>query len=265
MSKHQKLKSRVFINYLIDYDSINIYRIWNSNKRIISDYRDVIFDETQYYDNYSKENLITETKKKLVRLIIYESKISMIMNEDEETWLDLSIKRRTIQLLSSVSSSIVDILTVLFNSLFQLSTSTSTRYTDSSTTHIEDKDLILSQNVIQRRFKKKKLTTKIVKLKTLFEIDCISLDIIEKTNSKSIISTNLNIVNIIEEKRSRKSNSRFAKQNVMWSVEKRQKLSFVHFTFVEFSAVFLIDMKSNQSSFDTTSSFEVSTASVTVE
>ena len=120
----------------------------------------------------------------------------------------------------------------------------------------------MTQNVIQRRFKKKKSTAKIVNLKILFEINHISLDIIENTTSKSIISTNLNIVNIIEKKRSRKANFRFGKTIVMWSVEKQRKLSFVHFTFVEFSITFLVDMKSNQSSLwsslDTILSFEVS-------
>ena len=51
--KHNKLVLRAFIGYLIGYDSINIYRIWDSVAYDVKGYRDVIFDKTQIY-NLSK-------------------------------------------------------------------------------------------------------------------------------------------------------------------------------------------------------------------
>jgi hypothetical protein len=40
--KNEKIKSRAFIEYLIKYDFINIFRVWNSKKDDVNDYRDVI-------------------------------------------------------------------------------------------------------------------------------------------------------------------------------------------------------------------------------
>jgi hypothetical protein len=43
--KSEKLKSRAFVDYLIEYNSSNIFRVWNLETWTISDYKDVIFDE----------------------------------------------------------------------------------------------------------------------------------------------------------------------------------------------------------------------------
>jgi hypothetical protein len=40
--RSDKMKSRAFIEYLIKYDFINIFRVWNSKKDDVSDYRDVL-------------------------------------------------------------------------------------------------------------------------------------------------------------------------------------------------------------------------------
>jgi hypothetical protein len=50
--RSEKMKSRAFIEYLIEYDFINIFRVWNSKKDDVSDYRDVIFNETKFFDTY---------------------------------------------------------------------------------------------------------------------------------------------------------------------------------------------------------------------
>jgi hypothetical protein len=55
--KNEKMKSRAFIEYLIKYDFINIFRIWNSKKDDVNDYRDVIFNETKFFDTYEKIDL----------------------------------------------------------------------------------------------------------------------------------------------------------------------------------------------------------------
>ena len=73
-SRNQKMRPRAFIGYLIDYDSINIFRIWNSDKFEINDYRNVIFNEDEFYDFYQQNDLMIVTEKNdLVEFHIYDS------------------------------------------------------------------------------------------------------------------------------------------------------------------------------------------------
>jgi hypothetical protein len=82
------MKARAFVDYLIDYDSINIFRIWNLEKDDVSGYRNVIFDENAYYDTYNKQDLIKESERKnLVQFRIYSIKSAVnvdLLNSDEE-------------------------------------------------------------------------------------------------------------------------------------------------------------------------------------
>jgi hypothetical protein len=57
------MKSRAFIEYLIKYDFINIFRIWNSKKDDVNDYRDVIFNETKFFDTYKKVDFLKKEEK----------------------------------------------------------------------------------------------------------------------------------------------------------------------------------------------------------
>jgi hypothetical protein len=50
ISKKNRLKSRTFIDYLMRYDFINIFRIWISSCMRIIRIRDVLFDKTLFYD-----------------------------------------------------------------------------------------------------------------------------------------------------------------------------------------------------------------------
>jgi hypothetical protein len=61
--KSEKMKSRAFIEYLIKYDFINIFRVWNSKKNDVNDYRDVIFNETKFFDTYKAIDLFKKEKK----------------------------------------------------------------------------------------------------------------------------------------------------------------------------------------------------------
>jgi hypothetical protein len=63
IQKNEKMKSRAFIEYLIKYDSINIFRVWNSKKDDVNDYRDVIFNETNLFDTYEKVDLFKKKKE----------------------------------------------------------------------------------------------------------------------------------------------------------------------------------------------------------
>ncbi len=70
----EKMKARAFVDYLIDYDSINIFKVWNFEKDDVNDYRDVIFDEITYYDIYDKDkrHLIKKSERKnFVQFRIY--------------------------------------------------------------------------------------------------------------------------------------------------------------------------------------------------
>jgi hypothetical protein len=66
--KKNRLKSRIFIDYLVKYDFINIFRIWIFSRMRIIRIRNVIFDKTLFYDLAkldSRHLLITDVKKTL--------------------------------------------------------------------------------------------------------------------------------------------------------------------------------------------------------
>ncbi len=92
------MKARAFVDYLIDYDSINIFRVWNLEKDDVNDYRNVIFDENAYYDNYekNKRHLIKKSERNLMQFRIYSIKSAInveLLNRDEK-WLKTSIRDR---------------------------------------------------------------------------------------------------------------------------------------------------------------------------
>jgi hypothetical protein len=85
------MKARAFVNYLIDYDSINIFRVLNLEKDDVNDYKDVIFDENAYYDIYdkNKRHLIKKSERKnLMQFRTYSVKsavnVDLLNNNDEE-------------------------------------------------------------------------------------------------------------------------------------------------------------------------------------
>jgi hypothetical protein len=90
--KNEKMKSRAFIEYLIKYDFINIFRIWNSKKNDVSDYRDVIFNETKFFDTYEKVDLFNKEKRKLY--VTYRAIFMQIFeNSDEKQYDRISIRK----------------------------------------------------------------------------------------------------------------------------------------------------------------------------
>lgn len=84
-----KLDPRAHIGYLVGYDSTNIYRIWIPYKGIVISTRDVIFDETTFFDgkrtNLSDE-IITEMDALIEKVKLPESqaKNEGLLEEDEE-------------------------------------------------------------------------------------------------------------------------------------------------------------------------------------
>jgi hypothetical protein len=63
LKRSEKMKSRAFIEYLIKYDFINIFRVWNSKKNDVNDYRDFIFNETKFFDTYEVIAFLKKKKK----------------------------------------------------------------------------------------------------------------------------------------------------------------------------------------------------------
>ncbi len=55
-TRKNKLNSRAFVDYLIDYNSTNIFWVWNLEKDDVSDYRNVIFDESELYSSYNQND-----------------------------------------------------------------------------------------------------------------------------------------------------------------------------------------------------------------
>ncbi len=92
LKKNEKMKSRAFIEYLIKYDFINIFRVWNSKKDDVSDYRDVIFNETKFFDMYEKIDLFKKKEKKLY--VTYRAIFMQIFeNSDEKQYDKISIRK----------------------------------------------------------------------------------------------------------------------------------------------------------------------------
>jgi hypothetical protein len=92
LKKSDKMKSRAFIEYLIKYDFINIFQIWNSKKDDVNDYRDVIFNETKFFDTYEKVDLFKEEEKKFY--VTYRAIFMQIFeNNDEEQYDKISIRK----------------------------------------------------------------------------------------------------------------------------------------------------------------------------
>jgi hypothetical protein len=103
--KSEKLVSRAFVDYLIEYNSTNIFRVWNLEIWSISDYKNVIFDENQIFFIYAKKNIIFEKKMiEFVELKVFDL-ISYIVDliEDDERWLTIAIRNRLVISFSSFS------------------------------------------------------------------------------------------------------------------------------------------------------------------
>jgi hypothetical protein len=90
--KSEKMKSRTFIEYLIKYDFINIFRVWNLKKDDVNDYRDVIFNETKFFDTYEKADLFKKEEKKLY--VTYRAISMQIFKDSDEKQYDRILIRK---------------------------------------------------------------------------------------------------------------------------------------------------------------------------
>ena len=72
--RKQKLTPRAHINYLVGYDSTNIYRIWVPSKKKVIRTRDVTFDEKLFYDPKEPDlaRILQLEVEQIVRYLIYK-------------------------------------------------------------------------------------------------------------------------------------------------------------------------------------------------
>ena len=57
-----KLNFRAHINYLVDYNLTNIYRVWILHQEKMISMRDIIFDKSQIFDECMKDLLASLLK-----------------------------------------------------------------------------------------------------------------------------------------------------------------------------------------------------------
>jgi hypothetical protein len=95
LKKSERMKSRAFIEYLIKYDFINIFRIWNSKKNDVNDYRDVIFNETKFFDTYEAIDFFKKEERKFY--VTYRAiSLQIFENSDEKQYDKISIRKHVL-------------------------------------------------------------------------------------------------------------------------------------------------------------------------
>ncbi len=244
--RSDKMKSWTFIEYLIEYDFINIFRVWNSKKNDVNDYRDVIFNETKFFDTYEKVDFFKKEEKKFY--VTYRALFMQIFEDSDEKQYDkISIRKfvlnnfreivvsksmmkkrisssKEFQLFtfndtsSSESTSINNFVTIeISRFFFRKETS------DKEMINFSRKNQLLNkENNISFR-KKSFLCSNSSKLSNeLLETEDASLNMLTSKN----INFRINVANIVQEKRVRKSSKDFA--NTTWISEKRKKILVFH-------------------------------------
>jgi hypothetical protein len=271
LKRNEKMKSRAFIKYLIKYDFINIFRVWNSKKDDVNDYRDVIFNETKFFDTYEAIDFFKKEKRKLY--VTYRAiSLQIFENSDEKQYDKISIRKHVLDnsrknvvsksmMKKEISSSI---------EIFQLSTSndtSSSEFESTSTINIFVTIEISRQNV---SMKNKNMISFSRKIKSLnkennfffrknnflyFHSSNLSNDLFETENAflNVLSSRNINFlineINIVKKKRVRRSSKNFA--NTIWTNEKMTKILVFHTTMM-----IVFNTKASKFVIKTTSSFK---------
>jgi hypothetical protein len=269
LKKNEKMKSRAFIKYLIKYDFINIFRIWNSKKDDVNDYRDVIFNESKFFDTYEKVDLFKKEERKFyvtyraILMQIFEDsdekqydRISIrefVLNNFKKTVVSKSMMKKKISsskksqlftfddISSSESTSISNFVAVEISRFFFRK-----EISDKEMINFSRKDQSLNkENNISFR-KKSFLCSNSSKLSNeLFEIENASLNVLTSRN----INFRINVANIVQEKRIRKLSKDFA--NTTWISEKMKRILVFHTTMM-----IVFNIKASELIIKTISSFK---------
>jgi hypothetical protein len=101
ISKKNRLKSKIFIDYFVRYDFTNIFRIWISSRMRVIQIKDVLFDKTLFYDLAkldSKHLLIINVKNTLKVLKISNNIFFEMIIEKNENNLSIDhLKNKSIE------------------------------------------------------------------------------------------------------------------------------------------------------------------------
>jgi hypothetical protein len=268
--RSEKMKSRALIEYLIEYDFFNIFRVWRSEKDDVSDYRDVIFNETKFFDTYKAVDFFKEEERKF--FVTYRAiSLQIFENSDEKQYDRISIRKHVLDSLRKnvVSKSMMKKQISSSIETFQLSTSDDTSSFESTSINIfvaveiskflfrketSNKEMIWlfeknqslnKENNISSR-KKSFFCSDSSKLSNeLFETVNVSLNVLTSRN----INFRINVVNIVQEKRVRKLSKDFA--NTTWINEKMTRI-FVFHT----AMMIVFNTKASEFETKTTSSFK---------
>jgi hypothetical protein len=270
LKKNEKMKSWAFIKYLIKYDFINIFRVWNSKKNDVNDYRDVIFNETKFFDTYEKADLFKKKEKKFY--VTYRAIFMKIFeNSDEKQYDRISIRKFVLN-----NSKETDVSKSMMKKRIS-SSKKSQLFTSDDTSWSEfESDLTISIFVtieISRRnvsMKNKKMISFSRKNKSLnkennfsfrknnflcFHSSKLSNELFETKNASLNVLTSknikfrINVANIVQEKRVRKSSKDFA--NTTWISEKMKKILVFHT-----ALMIVFNMKTSKFIIKTISSFK---------
>jgi hypothetical protein len=247
--RNEKMKSRTFIEYLIKYDFINIFRVWNSEKNDVNDYRDVIFNETKFFDTYEAIHFFKKKERKLYVTYCTIS-LQIFENSDEKQYDRISIRKHVLNISRKnvISKSMMKKKISSSIDIFQLSTfddTSSVEFESTSTINIFVTIEISKQNV---SMKNKKMISFFRKIKSLNKENNIffrknnflyshssnlSNDLFETENAflNVLISRNINFrineINIVKKKKVRRFSKDFA--NTTWTSEKMTRI-FVFYT-----------------------------------
>jgi hypothetical protein len=268
--KNEKMKSRAFIEYLIKYDFINFFRVWNSKKDDVNDYRDVIFNETKFFDTYKKVDLFKKKEKKLY--VTYRAIFMQIFEDNDEKQYDkISIRKFVLNNSKEtvVSKSMMK-KKISSSKEFQLFTFDNTSSFESEsnltisifvTVEISRRNVFMKNKKMISLFRKNKslnkknnfffrknnfLCSHSSKLSNkLSKTENVSLNVLTSKN----INFRINVTNIVQNKRIRKSSKDFA--NTTWISEKMKKILVFHT-----ALMIVFNTKTSEFEIKTTSSFK---------
>jgi hypothetical protein len=267
--KNEKMKSRAFIEYLIKYDFINIFQVWNLKKDDVNDYRDVMFNETKFFDTYETIDFSKRRKKKLY--VTYRAISLQIFEDNDEKQYDrISIRKHVLNNFKKnvVSKSMLkkEISSLKKSQLFTFDDTSSfestsinnfvafeiSRFLFRKKTSNKEMIWLFRKNQSLNKennisFRKKnsfcsnssKLSNELLKTKN------VSLNMLTSKN----INSRINVINIVQIKRVRKFSKDFA--NTTWISEKMKKI-FVFHT----ALMIVFNTKATKLEIKTTSSFK---------
>ena len=93
LARIEKLKLKIFISYLVHYNLINSFCIWNPDNSKIKGYKDIIISKNEFLIIYKRTKLIKVIKKDTISILILELYIFKIDKKDKK-FLNTLVRNR---------------------------------------------------------------------------------------------------------------------------------------------------------------------------